>query len=60
MKPSTKALAREGRKTRDYSFLDLLYGYVYARWPYLYIGVATRRTSGGKGSYPVLLEVFRY
>jgi ferredoxin len=26
---------------RNYSFFDWLHGYVYARWPYLYIGIGT-------------------
>jgi ferredoxin len=40
MRPSTRAFYREGRKVSGYSFLDWLHGYIYARWPYLYIGVA--------------------
>jgi ferredoxin len=39
--PSTKAFTQEARKTEDYSFFDMLHGYVYLRWPYLYIGVGT-------------------
>jgi len=41
IKPSTQAFVREARKTPGYSFFDLLHGYVYARWPYLYIGIGT-------------------
>jgi Pyruvate/2-oxoacid:ferredoxin oxidoreductase delta subunit len=40
-RPSTRAFFREGRRTPGYSFLDWLHGYVYGRWPYLYIGVGT-------------------
>jgi ferredoxin len=40
VKPSTRALWREGRKTPGYSLWDWVHGYVYARWPYLYIGTA--------------------
>jgi len=40
-KPSTRAFFAEARKTPGYSFFDLVHGYVYARWPYLYIGIAT-------------------
>ena len=40
-RPSTRALIREARRTPNYSFLDWLHGYVYGRWPYLYIGVGT-------------------
>ena len=41
IKPSTRAFFEEARKTPGYSFFDLLHGYVYARWPYLYIGIGT-------------------
>jgi ferredoxin len=38
-RPSTRAFAREARRTDGYSFFDWLHGYVYARWPYLYISI---------------------
>lgn len=41
VKPSTRAFWREGRQTPGYSCFDWLHGYVYARWPYLYIGIGT-------------------
>jgi Pyruvate/2-oxoacid:ferredoxin oxidoreductase delta subunit len=34
------------RKTPGYSLFDLVHGYVYARWPYLYIGI-------GVGEHPL-------
>ncbi|HDQ45070.1 MAG TPA: 4Fe-4S dicluster domain-containing protein [bacterium] len=40
---STAAFFREARKTPGVSFLDRLHGYVYIRWPYFYIGLATGR-----------------
>ena len=40
LRPSTRAFLREARNTPGYSFFDWLHGYVYARWPYLYIGTA--------------------
>src|SRR5512146_2366615 len=40
-KPSTRAFIEEARKTPGYSKFDLLHGYVYARWSYLYIAIAT-------------------
>ena len=40
-RPSTRAFVREARRTPGYSLFDLLHGYVYARWPYLYIGMGT-------------------
>jgi len=39
--PSTRAFVREARRTPGYSLFDWLHGYVYARWPYLYIGIGT-------------------
>ena len=41
VRPSTRAFRREARLTPGVSFFDWLHGYVYARWPYLYIGVGT-------------------
>ena len=46
IKPSTQALIAEARRTPHYSFLDFVHGYVYGRWPYLYIGI-------GKGDHPL-------
>jgi ferredoxin len=41
LKPSTIAFTREARRAPGYSFFDWVHGYVYARWPYLYIGIGT-------------------
>ena len=41
VRASTRAFYREGKRVEGYSVLDWLHGYVYARWPYLYIGVGT-------------------
>ncbi len=41
VKPSTRAFIREAARTPGYSFFDFLHGYIYARWIYLYIDVAT-------------------
>ena len=41
LRPSTRAYIREARNKVDFSLFDFLHGYVYARWPYLYIGVGT-------------------
>ncbi len=38
---STRAFCQEARRTPGYSLLDWLHGYIYARWPYLYIGIGT-------------------
>jgi NAD-dependent dihydropyrimidine dehydrogenase PreA subunit len=37
---------KEARQTRGFSLFDLLHGYVYSRWPYLYIGI-------GIGEHPL-------
>ena len=39
--PSTRAFFREARRMPGFSFLDRLHGYVYIRWPYLYIRIGT-------------------
>lgn len=39
--PSTRAFVRDSRRLSGHSFFDRLHGYAYARWPYLYIGIAT-------------------
>jgi NAD-dependent dihydropyrimidine dehydrogenase PreA subunit len=43
IRPSTIAFYREARGRKDFSWRELVHGYVYGRWPYLYIGVATGR-----------------
>ncbi len=42
--PSTLAFIREARQTPGFRLFDFLHGYVYTRWPYLYISI-------GKGEY---------
>jgi ferredoxin len=46
MKRSTQAFLQEARQLDGYSFWNLIHGYVYARWPYLYIGI-------GVGEHPI-------
>jgi ferredoxin len=41
LRPSTRAFIREARRTPGYTLFDWLHGYVYGRWPYLYIGIGT-------------------
>jgi ferredoxin len=48
MKRSTQWFFQEGRKLDDYSLFDFLHGYIYTRWPYLYIGVALGEHPVGK------------
>jgi ferredoxin len=40
-RPSTVAFTREARRIPGFSFFNWVHGYVYARWPYLYIGIGT-------------------
>ncbi|MFB0566551.1 MAG: DUF362 domain-containing protein [Candidatus Aminicenantaceae bacterium] len=40
-RPSTISFTKEALRMRDFSFFDWLHGYVYGRWPYLYIGIGT-------------------
>ena len=39
-RPSTRAFLEEARQTPGFSLVDLLHGYVYSRWLYLYIGIS--------------------
>jgi ferredoxin len=41
VKRATREFWRAGRRTDGYSFMDFVHGYVYGRWPNLYIGLAT-------------------
>jgi len=46
IRPSTRAFIEEARRTPGYRLFDFLHGYVYLRWPYLYISI-------GKGEHPL-------
>ncbi|MFN2198874.1 MAG: 4Fe-4S binding protein [Anaerolineales bacterium] len=52
IKASTIAFWREGRRVPGYSIFDWLHGYVYGRWPYLYIGM-------GIGEHPLAKRTAR-
>jgi Pyruvate/2-oxoacid:ferredoxin oxidoreductase delta subunit len=54
VQPSTRAFLREARQTHGYRLFDLLHGYFYARWPYLYIGVGTGEHRIAKIVRPIL------
>jgi len=43
---STRKFLQVGRTLPGYSFWDKVHGYVYGRWPHLYIGI-------GKGDHPL-------
>jgi ferredoxin len=48
---ATRDFVHEARRTPGFSLFDLIHGYVYTRWPYLYIGIGT-------GQHP-LTRIFR-
>ncbi|MFC2026096.1 4Fe-4S binding protein [Chloroflexota bacterium] len=54
IRPSTSRFYKEGRRLPGYSLYDWLHGYVYARWPYLYIGIGTGEHPIAKNLRPVV------
>lgn len=48
---STRAFFGEGRQVPGFRFFDFIHGYVYLRWPYLYISIAK-----GEHRYMPVLE----
>ena len=57
IKPSTREFIRAARQSRDYSLFDFLHGYVYARWPYLYIGIGTGEHRIARSLRPVINRI---
>ena len=52
---SSRDFIREAFNTKDYSLADFFHGYVYARWPYHYIGI-------GRNTHPLtkfLIPLFK-
>ncbi len=41
IRPSTRAFFKEWRNSPNPSILEFVHGYLYGRWPYLYIGLGT-------------------
>lgn len=56
MKPSTRSFYQEAGRSADYSFLKWLHGYIYGRFPYLYIGIGT----GGHPLARIFKPVYRF
>jgi len=50
IRPSTRAFTQEARRLPGYSLIKWIHGYIYTRWPYLYISI-------GLGEHP-LARVF--
>jgi ferredoxin len=59
IKPSTVAFLQEAKRTPEYSFFDRVHGYVYARWPYLYIGIGVEEHPLGRVLGPLVRWVVR-
>jgi ferredoxin len=59
VQPSTRALLREARRTPGYTLLDLLHGYVYARWVYYYISIGSGQHWLGRLLKPVVEWIAR-
>jgi len=57
VRPSTRSWIQEAKQTPDFSLFDLLHGYVYARWPYLYIGIGTGEHPLAKKLAPVIQRI---
>ncbi len=55
----TSAFLRAARETPDFSLFDLVHGYVYGRWPYLYIGVGVGEHPWAKWISPILRALSR-
>jgi len=60
IQPSTQAFFREARQMRHFSWFDRLHGYFYARWPYLYISLATGEHRLARTLRPLLDLVGRW
>ena len=58
-KPSTARFVEEALAASDYTRFDLLHGYAYARWPYLYIGIGTGQHILGRLGRPLARLVSR-
>jgi len=59
MRPSTQAFMRESRGLPEHTAFDRAHGYVYGRWPYLYIGIGTGEHSLARLLGPVARWVLR-
>lgn len=57
-KTSTRRFFDEGKQTEDYSLYDSFHGYLYSKWPYLYISVALGEHPLNKFLAPVFMFLF--
>ena len=58
--PSTRAFIEEARHAPNYSWKDFIHGYVYARWPYLYIGTGVGESRLAHILGPILAWLSRF
>jgi ferredoxin len=56
IKPSTLEFTRQARLLHDFSLWDWLHGYIYGRWPHLYIASGLGTNSLGK----ILAQIIRW
>jgi len=56
IKSSTREFYREGKNAGEYSFFDFIHGYMYSKWPYLYISVAL----GEHRLYKIIQPIFLF
>jgi Pyruvate/2-oxoacid:ferredoxin oxidoreductase delta subunit len=59
-RPSTREFWSEGRRQAGYSLFDALHGYVYARFPYLYISIATGEHWMSRAFKPMTAQIGRF
>jgi ferredoxin len=52
--PSTREFYKLGRRLPGYRFIDFLHGFIYIRWTYLYIAVATGEHPLAKRLAPIV------
>jgi ferredoxin len=53
-KDSTRAFYEEAKRTPGFSLFDFLHGFIYLRWPYLYIGIGTGEHKLSKWIRPIV------
>jgi Pyruvate/2-oxoacid:ferredoxin oxidoreductase delta subunit len=60
IRPSTRRFIREARQADSFSFFDLLHGYIYGRFPYLYISLGTGRHPLARAVGPVTARLVHF
>lgn len=55
IKKTTRTFYQEGKRTDNYSFFDFVHGYLYIKWPYLYISVALGEHRLGRILVPAIV-----